>query len=239
MSSRKLELAVVKKLLPKSHTTLLTQDFLDRIEASVSDSIIAEQFKENFVTYANVLRGGKYSMEDYVNAIKYISFKLLGYTNKDAYISTFPERYAKLVKNNQHVDAFVQAYNRGKIVNQIYEQTMVPTYILNAPLHQEALSELAKMIRDPNVRGMTKVKACETILNYTKPPEVAKAEITIGMEQQDTISELREVTEGLASLLQQSITDGNWSLKEIAEKPIIDIKPVEIEAEIEEEVVNG
>lgn len=225
--SRKLELAVVKKLLPKQHATMLTQEFLDRIEAAVGDSEIAEQFKENFVSYINVLRGGKYSMDDYINAIKYISFKLLGYTNKDAYISTFPDRYARLVKNNQNVDCFVQAYNKGKIVNQIYEQTMVPTYILNAPLHQEALSELAKMIRDPGVRGMTKVKACEAILNYTKPPEVAKAEIKIGVEQQETISELREVTEGLAAVLQQSIKEGAQSLKEVTHKKIIDVTPSE------------
>ena len=230
--SRKLELAVVKKLLPKSHATMLTQDFLDRIEASVKDSEIAEQFKENFITYLSVLRGGKYSMEDYLHAIKYVTFKLLGYTNRDAYISTFPERYSRLEKNGQNVDPFVQAYNKGKLVNQIYEQTMVPTYILNAPLHQEALSELAKMIRDPGVRGMTKVKACEAILNYTKPPEVAKAEITIGMDQQETISELREVTEGLAAVLQQSIKEGSQSLKEVAHRKIIDVTP-------KEEVVNA
>ena len=225
--SRKLELAVVKKLLPKSHATMLTQDFLDRVEASVKDTEVAEQFKENFITYLSVLRGGKYSMDDYTHAIKYITFKLLGYTNRDAYISTFPERYARLCKTGQVVDPYVQAYNKGKIVNQIYEQTMVPTYILNAPLHQEALSELAKMIRDPGVRGMTKVKACEAILNYTKPPEVAKAEITIGMDQQETISELREVTEGLAAVLQQSIKEGAQSLKEVAHRKIIDVTPKE------------
>ena len=225
--SRKLELAVVKKLLPKSHATMLTQDFLDRIEASVSNSEIAEQFKENFVTYLNVLKGGKYSMDDYTNAVKYVTFKILGYTNKDAYISTFPERYARLQRNGQVVDPYAQAYNNNKLVNQIYEQTMVPTYILNAPLHQEALSELARMIRDPGIRGMTKVKACEAILNYTKPPEIAKAEITIGMEQQETISELREVTEGLAAVLQQSIKEGSQSLKEVAHRKIIDVTPKE------------
>ena len=225
--SSKLELAVVKKLLPKSHATMLTQEFLDRIVASVSDEAIAEQFKDNFISYLNVLKGGKYSMDDYIHAVKYVSYKLLGYTNKDAYISTFPERYERLVKKGTSVDPFVQAYNKGKIVNQIYEQTMVPTYVLNAPLHQEALSELAKMIRDPSIRGMTKVKACETILNYTKPPEVAKAEITIGVEQQETISELREVTEGLAAVLQQSIKDGARSLTDVAHKNIIDVTPKE------------
>lgn len=223
--SRQLELSAVKKLLPKSHAVMLTQNFLDRVEASIKDETIAEQFKENFLSYTSVLRTGKYDMEEYTNAVKYISFKLLGYTNKDAYTATFPERYARLKRNGQNIDAFVGAYNKTKLVNQIYEQTMVPTYVLNAPLHQEALNELAKMIRDPSVRGMAKVKACEAILANTKPPEVTKAEIRIGVDQQETISELREVTEGLAAVLQKSIESGSKSLQEIADKPVIDVTP--------------
>lgn len=223
--SRKLELAVVKRLLPKQHASLLTQDFLDRVEAAISDSSIAEQFKENFISYTSVLRTGKYSLEEYVNAVKYISFKMLGYSNRDAYAATFPDRYKRLVDNGQCVDAFTSAYNKGKLVNQIFEQTLVPTYILNAPLHQEALNELAKMIKNPDIRGMTKVKACEAILAYTKPPEVSKAELKIDMGQQETIAELREVTEELAAVLQDSLTKGHKSLKDITDRKIIDVTP--------------
>lgn len=224
--SNKLELEAVKKLLPKSHATMLTQEFLDKIEDSLADSEIADQIKENFITYIKVLQNGKYKMEDYLAAVKYVSFKLLGYTNKDAYISVFPDRYKRLLDNKQNVDAFVGAYNKNKLVNQIYEQTMVPTYVLNAPLHQEALTELARMIKDPSVRGMVKVKACETVLNYTKPPEVVKGELTIGVEQQDTIAELREVTAQLAEMNRISIEQGTRSIKEVAEAKIIDV-PVE------------
>ena len=96
-------------------------------------------------------------------------------------------------------------YNKNKLVMQIYEQTIVPTYVLNAPLHQEALNELAKMIKDPSVRGMTKVKACEAILQYTKQPDVVKGELSIDIGQQDTIAELREVTEQLANTFKKSL----------------------------------
>ena len=228
----RLELETVRKLVPKNHRSIITQDFLDRVEGAVTDPAMAEQFKENFISYLDVLKTGKYKMEDYISAVKYVSFKLLGYTNKDAYAATFPERYARLKKSGQAIDAFVGAYNKGKLVNQIYEQTLVPTWVLNAPLHQEALTELARMIRDPSVRGMSKVKACEAILNYTKPPEVQKAELKIGVDQQDTISELREVTEQLASALQQSVKNGE-SLVKITNQKIIDVKtePIEIEGD--------
>lgn len=222
-----LPIETVKKLVPKSQRGLITQDFLDKIEASVQNSLIAEEFKNNFITYLNVLSTGKYKMEDYISAVKYVSFKLLGYSNIDAYAATFPDRYERLKREGQEqIEAFASMYNKNKLVMQIYEQTIVPTYVLNAPLHQEALNELAKMIKDPSVRGMTKVKACEAILQHTKQPEIVKGELTIGIEQQDTISELRDVVEQLAEVNRLSIARNVKSIKEVAEAKIIDVTPL-------------
>ena len=222
-----LPIETVKKLVPKSQRGLITQDFLDKIEASVQNSLIAEEFKNNFITYLNVLSTGKYKMEDYISAVKYISFKLLGYSNVDAYAATFPDRYERLKREGQEqIEAFASMYNKNKLVMQIYEQTIVPTYVLNAPLHQEALNELAKMIKDPSVRGMTKVKACEAILQHTKQPEIVKGELTIGIEQQDTISDLRDVVEQLAEVNRLSIARNVKSIKEVAEAKIIEVTPL-------------
>ena len=213
----------IKKLVPKAQRTLITEDFVTRLEASMKDSIIAEEFKDNFITYLNVLSKGKYKMEDYINAVKYVSFKLLDYSNVKAYAATFPERYQRLVEEGQQIDAFVSMYNKNKLVIQIYEQTIVPSYVLNAPLHQQALNTLASMIQDEDVRGMTKVKACEAILAYTKQPEVIKGELTIGIEQSDTINDLREVTEQLAETYRKALQGGARTLTQVAEAKIIDV----------------
>ena len=227
-----LALESVRKLVPKNQRTLITQEFLDKLEASVNDSLVAEQFKENFVTYLNVLSKGKYKMEDYINAVKYVSFKLLGYSNINAYIATFPERYERLKAEGQtQIEAFVSMYNKNKLVMQIYEQTIVPSYVLNAPMHQQALNTLAAMIIDDDVRGMTKVKACEAILQYTKQPDVVKGELTIGIEQSDTINDLREITENLADTYRMMLEKKGMKLKDVAEANIIDITPSESENE--------
>lgn len=221
-----LVLESVRKLVPKNQRTLITQEFLDKLEASVNDSLVAEQFKENFVTYLNVLSKGKYKMEDYINAVKYVSFKLLGYSNIKAYTATFPERYERLKAEGQtQIEAFVSMYNKNKLVMQIYEQTIVPSYVLNAPMHQQALNTLAAMIVDDDVRGMTKVKACEAILQYTKQPDVVKGELTIGIEQSDTINDLREITENLADTYKMMLEKKGMKLKDVAEADIIDITP--------------
>ena len=224
-----LQLEAVKKLVPKAQRTMITQDFLDKIVASVTNSEVAEQFKENFVTYLNVLSKGKYKMDDYISAVKYVSYKLLGYSNIKAYAATFPDRYQRLKdEGQQQIEAFVSMYARGKLVNQIFEQTMVPTYVLKAPLHQEALNELAMMIKDPDVRGMTKVKACEAILQHTKQPEVVKGELTIGIEQSDTINDLREIVENLADTHKVLLERKGMTLKQIAETNIIDAEYTEV-----------
>ena len=217
----------IKKLVPKAQRTLITEDFVNRLEASMKDSIIAEEFKDNFITYLNVLSKGKYKMEDYISAVKYVSFKLLGYNNINAYAATFPERYERLVKEGQQIDAFVSMYNKNKLVIHIYEQTIVPSYILNAPLHQEALNTLTGMIRDEDVRGMTKVKACEAILQHTKQPDIIKGELTIGIEQSDTINDLREVTENLADTYKRLLENKSMGLKDVIEAKIIDVTAVE------------
>ena len=192
----------------------------------MNDSLVAEQFKENFVTYLNVLSKGKYKMEDYINAVKYVSFKLLGYSNIKAYIATFPERYERLKTEGQtQIEAFVSMYNKNKLVMQIYEQTIVPSYLLNAPMHQQALNTLSAMMIDNDVRGMTKVKACEAILQYTKQPDVVKGELTIGIEQSDTINDLREITENLADTYRMMLEKKGMRLKAVAEANIIDITP--------------
>jgi len=230
-----LSLEAIKKLVPKPQRTLITQEFVDKLEGSIADPDIAEAFKENFITYLNVLQSGKYKMTDYISAVKYISFKLLGYSNINAYAATFPERYDRLKKEGQdQIDAFASMYNKNKLVMQIYEQTIVPTYVLNAPLHQEALTELAKMIKDPAVRGMIKVKACEAILSHTKAPEIVKHDLTIGVDQQSTIAELRDITENLAETFRTGLLKGHRTLREVAEAKIIDVTPVE---EVEDEPV--
>jgi hypothetical protein len=229
------ELEAFKKLVPKAQRSLITGNLLDKIAGSIKDPMVAETFKEGFVSWSSVLKNGKYSMSDYLNAVKYVSYKLLNMTNTDAYIAAFPERYERIKhKGSDAVATYASMYNKNKLVNSIYEQTIVPSYIINAPMHQEALNTLARMMMDPDVRGMVKVKACEAILANTKAPEIIKNELVIGVDQQQTISDLREVTEQLANTLQSALKTGHKSLKEIAEDKLIEAEYEELDDDISE-----
>ncbi len=221
-----LTVEAVKKIAPRSVRPYVNQELIDRLNSFISDPIIAETFRDSFMSCMDVFKVGKFKFEDYVNATKFVSCKLLGYTNQEAYAATFPERYAHFKRYYSGdklfmLDKYCQRYGKSKIVSKIFEQTLIPTHILNAPLYQEAINELAKMVRDPNVKGMVKVKACEALLSATKAPEELKAKLTIGIEESDTLSDLRELTEQLASQFKGALESGTTSLSEIVTARIV------------------
>ena len=121
--------------------------------------------------------------------------------------------------------AYSNQYKSSKLVTAIYEQTLVPSYILNAPLHQKALNELSKIMVSSR-SDIARVNAANSILQHTKAPEEAKLKIDIGVDNTDAIAELRKATEELSMAQLNSIKAGQ-AVKEIAESTIIDAEIVE------------
>jgi hypothetical protein len=150
----------------------------------------------------------------------------LGKTDIDAWTATFPERYDRLLKSGiKREDIYPHAsmYKSNKLVVALMEQSLVPSYILNAPLHQQALAEAANMMI--NARSeMAKAKAIELVLNYTKAPETSKIKIDLGVQDVDAIADLRKVTQELAAAQMLAIKSGASSVREIAESTIIEVE---------------
>lgn len=221
---------VIKTLVPKSQRSMINEDFLKLIESnSNGDPMIAEAFKENFISYIMVLSDSRYKLTDYVKAVKFVSYKLLGFNDYKAYAGAFPERYQALLdsgKKYDEISPYVSMYKSGKLVRAIFEQAVVPSHVLNAPLFQEALNTLADIMRDTTQKGlMARVKAAEAILAYTKAPEVTKLQLDIGANQLDAISDLRKATANLVIAQKEMLQSGQMSLKDIAESNIIEIEP--------------
>lgn len=96
---------------------------------------MAEAIKDNFLSYTQVLSEGKFKTEDYLSAVMYVSFKLMGMTNQDAYARTFPARYRTLLNNGtsaKDISSYVSMYNKGRLVNLILEKSLIPTWVFDA-----------------------------------------------------------------------------------------------------------
>lgn len=224
-----LTLDVLKDVAPKKTRSIITQDLVDKLNEWNEDPKLLGGLNENVLSYINVLQTGKYRISDYMNAVRFVSYKLIGHSDIDAYAITFPDRYQKLIDKGENRDSiapYVSMFKKNELVVKVLEQTIVPSHVLNAPMHQEALNELWKIgIRAKS--EMARVNALCKVLDATAAPVAAKIELDLKMDNSDSIAELRKATAALAEQQLASIKTG-VAVKVIAESSII-------EAEIENE----
>lgn len=213
----------VQTALPASLKSAVTQSMVDMINNANSDPLIAEQIRNNYLSYAGVMKDGKFKTEDYLNAVMYVSFKLMGYSNQDAYFKTFPQRHAALLAKgttSKDISAYVSAYNKGKLVNLIYEQTLVPTWVLNQELHQRALNVQADLMVNAQSE-MVRSNAANSILTHLAKPKEAGPLINLDMRETSGMNELRDALAQMAQQQKELIAAG-VPTKEIAAARIIE-----------------
>ena len=212
-----------KAALPPQIKKSINQDIIDSINNSLHDPEALAIYKENLVSFTSVLREGKFKLSSYLSAVRYVSFKLMGSSNQDAYIKTFPDKYQRFLREGvapKDIASYITAYNKSKLVNLIFEQALVPTHILNAPLFQKALNVQAQLMMDDNVSPKVRCDAANSLLTHLKPPETKKIELDIGLKEDSTIQILRESTLELVEQQKKLLAAGATAL-DIAQSSLI------------------
>lgn len=201
----------VVAVMPVTLRGSVTQGLVDTINNVTSDPLIAQQVRDNFISYTSVLKDGKFKTEDYLNAVTYVSYKLMNMTNVEAYAKTFPQRYAALVAKGtvpKDIAAYVSAYHKGKLVNLILEQTLVPSWVLNQDLYQKAINTQAQIMQDPNVSAKVRSDAADSLLTHLAKPKEAGPLVNIDMRETSGISELKGMLAEMAQQQQNLISNG-------------------------------
>jgi len=222
--SEELTLDSVKAAMPKRQKHNITQGLVDELNKIVNEPEEREAFRNNLLSYTSVLQDPNVKLETYIHAVKYASFKLMGMTNQEAWMKTFPERYQRLIdagKDDGHIRATVSCYRRNKIVAQVMEQAMIPTYVLNQDLFQKALNTQAHLMvtaKSEKVRS----DAANSLLTHLKQPETTKLKLDVNVKQDDSIKELKEATLELVKAQRLSIEAGANSAEDIARGKLID-----------------
>lgn len=222
----------VRASVPTRLQSVVSQSLVDKLNYLNSEvPEAAENIRDNFITYIDVLQEGKYKLEDYLNAIKYVSFKLMSKTNRDAYRFTFPERFQRMKdagKADKDIDSVISAYNRNLLVNKIYEKTLISSWILNQDAYQEAINTQVRLMRTASSERV-QAMAADSILNHLKRPEnIQQAQLNINVGTGSLIDELQKNLINLAQSQKELIKSG-VSTKEIAEQRIIiDVEPEEV-----------
>lgn len=215
--------------LPANLKHTATQALADMVNNIVQDPLIAEQVRNNFISYSGVLRDGKFKTEDYISAVTYVSFKLMGDTNQDAYFKTFPQRHAALIARGtspKDISAYVSAYAKGKLVNLILEQSLVPSWVLNQDIYQAAINKQAYLMQHAQSEKVQQ-EAANSLLTHLAKPKEAGPLIQLDVKESSGMTEMRNALAKMAEQ-QQALIQAGVSTKTIAAQTIIDVeaKPV-------------
>lgn len=218
-------LCQLRESLPASLKSSATPELAHRLNSICTDPVVAENIKNNFISYSAVLKEGRFKTEDYLNAVSYVSYKLMGYNNREAYFRVFPDRCKALQSIKKDISPYVAAYHKNKLVNLIMEQSLVPTWVLNQDAYQQAINtqvELMQNSKSDRVRAM----AADSILNHLKKPESTAPLINIDMREGSGLDELKNAVLSLAQTQQKMIKEGTPT-KVIAEHKIFVEEPTE------------
>ena len=215
MSQMTVEL--LKATLPRALQINATQELADHINNIALDPEVAEEVRNNFLSYTKVLQEGKFKTESYLDAVTYVTHKLMGYSNQDAYIRTFPQRYQTLVAKGmspKDISAYVAAYHSNKLVNLILEQTVVPSWLLNRDIYQRAINTQFELMTDPDVSAKVRSDAANSILTHLKQPETQKVELDVGLKNaggiEDLMSSMRQLARQQQELIERGVPARTW-----------------------------
>lgn len=213
----------LKVALPKKMRVHNIEGLVDHINDVIkADPVIRENLRQNLIGFSNVLQEGIYKAADYINAVKYVSYKTMGLSTPKAWAATFPERYDRLVRmgtSAKDIGSHAGAFNRSVLVNKIVEQTLVPTHILNADVFQEAINQQAILMRSAKSEKV-RCDAANSLLTHLKSPTAQKIELDIGQRQNKSIDDLRSSVEELAKAQREAIEKG-VPVKVIAHSKIV------------------
>ena len=217
-----LTLQQVAHALPPNLKNNVTQQLVDNINNCVADPIMAEAIKDNFLSYTQVLSEGKFKTEDYLSAVMYVSFKLMGMSNKDAYSRTFPARFRTLLNNGtseKDISSYVSMYNKGRLVNLILEKSLIPTWVLNQHIYQKAINVQADLMSNANSE-MVRMQAANSILTHLAKPKEVGPLINLDLREGSGLNELKATLTQLAQQQRDLIGQG-VTTKSIADQGLV------------------
>ena len=186
-------LTEAKNAVPMNLRDSVDQPFVDKLNNIVSDPDLAESIRDNFITYSSVLQTGKYKTADYVSAVMYVSFKMMNMSNQDAYIKTFPQRFARLQAEGatpKEISAHVAMYNKGKLVNAIMERSLIPPHVLNQDIFQKAIMVQAELMQSAESEKV-RCEAANSLLTHLAKPKDTASTVQINVGESPGLNEVR------------------------------------------------
>lgn len=212
----------VQRALPANLKSSATPSLVNAINTVTSDPVLAEHVRENFLTYAHILQEGKWSTEQYLSAVQYVTHKLMGRSNLEAYQLTFPQRYQDLVAKgttSKDISAYVSAYHKGKLVNAIMEKCLIPVHVLHVDTYHQAIRVQADLMMNAQSEKVRQ-EAANSILTHLAKPKEQAPNVAIQINNNSELDAMKHMMTQLAQT-QLTAIEGGVTAKDLASQKLI------------------
>lgn len=216
------DIDVIKKLLPAKFKNL-APNIEKQIQDMLDDPHNCELYRDNLIGYTQVLKEGKYKIQDYINAVKYVSFQHMGCTNIDCYMKTFPDRYKRLLMqgaSEKTISAYVAGYHSTKLVKTVLDQSLMPLHLSHRDTFLKAVKTQADLMTTAK-SDKVRCDAADSIMRHLKAPESIKTELDIGIKSNPIIDQLAQATQMLVNQQKAALASGATTLKDIGKANIL------------------
>ncbi len=214
-------LSELKDLLPKKYKNKGSDKLVKSINDLIVHSDYGDEFAEMFVTSITVLSGrATWTIEQFINACKFLCLLSMEVSVTDAYIKVFYERWE--AKKKAHPDAVehdmrgeAARFGHNTLVNAIRDQKQIKFHLVNQDVAQRMVAQLEWLAF--NARSdVAKVSAATAVLKETRPPETQKIELEVGLGEK-TIEIQQQQTDVLKkiALNQRELYKQGYTLDEI------------------------
>ena len=226
------------KALGRDKTTI-TDELVKNINMIILDEPeIGSLVKDNFINYISVMKGNTNTLDQYLKAVTFVSYKLMNMTNMDAYCKTYPDRYEKLRERyvdiegldedefEKKVSSYVYAVAKSKLVTTILSQVQIPTKLLNMGLLQEAINVEANLMKTARSE-MVREKAANTLISYLGNEEDNRIQVPMGYQKDEIIDQYELAMKNMVEE-QLKVIEKGGDVKQIANAKIIEVEIEEV-----------
>lgn len=224
-----LDLNTLRAALPDNIRKTVTDEVINGINAAVSDPQFYEYYRNNLLSYGHVLKEGKFTVKQYSAAVRYVSYKLMGLTNQEAWMKTFPDKYQYFAQKGtsaKDISSYVHAYHNTKLVNLVMEQSLVPVHVVGRDLFWKALQVQAELMQTATSEKV-RSDAANSVLNTLRPPETKKMELDINHKDDGTLEALRAATQQLVDQQANAIATGLHTAGQVAGYRVIEAEKLD------------
>ena len=222
MSDKKMGKKAFLRSLPTGLQRSYNKELQDKVREFLHDDDLVENYKNNLLTMTPVLEAGSIRLKTYVNAVAYVSCKLLGYNNDKSFRRVFKKKvkqWEDYGRTKKQISRQVYAYNRTKLVVELLGTTLMPIHVINYRHLQTAIDRQVELLTCGN--HTVEQRAADSLMTHLKVPESLEVEHNIKLEGTSMMNSLLEATQKLAAAQRTAIEMRQSTAGEVASVRII------------------